>query len=169
LELLQVGPGQRALDIGCGDGAIAARLAARGVRVVAVDLAMAMAARAQRRGAVAVVADMCALPFRSRFEGVACVGSSEFVASLETLTSELAGSMQPGGELVLLFPRRNWLGWLLWLFHRRHGVRVHLRSRRAVVGALSAAGFEPPVLWRRRAAAWVCRTQLGPRAGGGAS
>lgn len=163
LDLAGAGAGERVLDVGCGDGAVAGRLAERGVWVVAVDLSLAMVRSARQRGAVPVVADMRALPFCPSFDGAACIGASEFVSSLEAVAAELAGSLRPGGWLVLLLPRRNWLGWGLWLYHRLHGVRIHLRSRDAVVRATSAAGLEPPSHWRRCAAAWVCRMRLGRR------
>lgn len=160
LGLIAAVPGARALDMGCGDGAVAGRLVERGVRVVAVDLALAMTRAARRRGAVAVVADMRALPFRPGFDCVACIGASEFVPRLEDAATAAAACLRPAGELVLLIPRCNWLGWALWLFHRLNGVRVHLRSRRAVSRALVAAGFDPPGAWQRCAAAWACRTRL---------
>jgi len=167
LELLQAGAGQSILDVGCGDGAVARRLTARGGWVVAVDLTLAMASMAHRRGIPAVAADMQDLPFRPRLEAIACIGSSEFVPCLDLATAEMAASLRPGGELVLLIPRRNWLGGALWVFHRLNGVRIFVRSRRAVARALAAAGFEPPVVWRRCAAAWVCHTRLGRPPGGG--
>lgn len=167
LELSQAGPNQRTLDVGCGDGAVASRLMARGGHVVAVDLTPAMALMAHRRGVPAVMADMQALPFRARFETIVCVGSSEFVPCLDVAAAEMAASLLPGGELVLLVPRRNWLGCALWIFHRFNGVRIFVRSRRAVARALAAVGFESTFVWRRCAAAWVCQARLGQPLGGG--
>jgi SAM-dependent methyltransferase len=160
LGLLAAGAGDRVLDVGCGDGAVAGLLVERGVWVVAADLTLAMAWAARRRGAAAVVADMRALPFRAGFDGVACVGASEFVPLLREAVAAFAGCLRPSGELVLLVPRRNWLGWALWLFHRINGVPVHLRSRLEVSRSLVAAGFEPPGAWQRCAAAWVGHTRL---------
>lgn len=160
LALTEAGPGRRILDVGCGDGEVAGLLIGRGAQVVAVDVALAMADAARRRGASAVRADMRALPLRSWFDEVMCVGSSEFVAELPGLAAGLAGCLRPGGSLILLFPRRNWFGWALWLYHRHGGVRIRLRSRAAVIGALTGAGFAPPERWRRCSGAWVCRARL---------
>lgn len=162
LELMAVVPGQRVLDVGCGDGAVAARLVKAGAWVVAVDLALPMAALARRRGALPVVADMSALPFRPDFERVACIGASEFAPSLDAVARELAGCLQPRGSAVLLLPRRNWLGLALWLYHRAHRVRIHLRSRAAVSASLVRAGLRAPEIWRRCAMAWVCRVGFDP-------
>ena len=65
LALTEAGPGRRILDVGCGDGEVAGLLIERGAQVVAVDIALAMADAAQRRGAWAVRGDMQALPLRS--------------------------------------------------------------------------------------------------------
>jgi 2-polyprenyl-3-methyl-5-hydroxy-6-metoxy-1,4-benzoquinol methylase len=37
LELLDPGPDERVLDLGCGDGALTEQLVARGARVIGVD------------------------------------------------------------------------------------------------------------------------------------
>ena len=160
LALTGARPGQWVLDVGCGDGEVAGLLLGRGAQVVAVDLALAMANAARRRGAYALRADMRALPLRATFNEVMCIGSSEFVADLPGLAVGLAWCLRPGGSLVLLFPRRNWFGWALWLYHRLGGVRIRLRSRTAVTRALAGAGFAPPERWRRSLGAWVCRARL---------
>lgn len=163
LELAEACRCSRTLDVGCGDGEVAGLLLERGARVVAVDLTVAMAGVARRRGAWAVQADMQALPLRRAFDEVTCIGSSEFVGDLPALAQGLAECLKPGGTLVLLFPRRNWFGCALWLYHRLNGVRIHLRSRAAVTRALRAAGYAAPERWRRCAGAWVCRARLAER------
>ena len=50
LDLLATKPGERILDLGCGDGALTARIAALGATVVAVDAAPDMVAAARARG-----------------------------------------------------------------------------------------------------------------------
>jgi 2-polyprenyl-3-methyl-5-hydroxy-6-metoxy-1,4-benzoquinol methylase len=50
--LLALRPGERVLDIGCGNGVMARRLATLGAEVVAVDFSMALLERARQRGQV---------------------------------------------------------------------------------------------------------------------
>ena len=57
IDLLDPGPGDRILDLGCGDGELTLRLAARGCRVIGVDRSAAFVAAARRRGVSAQVAD----------------------------------------------------------------------------------------------------------------
>src|ERR1700722_13177496 len=52
VELLEAQPGERILDLGCGDGVLTAKLVAMGCEVVAVD-----ASEAQIRGARAIGLD----------------------------------------------------------------------------------------------------------------
>jgi ubiquinone/menaquinone biosynthesis C-methylase UbiE len=53
--------GQRVLDVGCGTGALALRMAQRGARVKAIDVSAEMLALAERRAAEAGLADRIAL------------------------------------------------------------------------------------------------------------
>ena len=69
LELLQPQPGERILDLGCGDGALTEKLVALGAQVVGVDNSEEMIAAARRRGLDARIADAKALPFEDEFEG----------------------------------------------------------------------------------------------------
>ena len=57
IDLLDPVPGDRILDLGCGDGELTMGLAARGCRVIGVDRSAAFVAAARRRGVAARVAD----------------------------------------------------------------------------------------------------------------
>jgi trans-aconitate methyltransferase len=70
LDLLNSKPGERILDLGCGDGALTQKIAATGAHVVGVDSSADMVAAAQRRGLDVRVADAFALTFDSEFDAV---------------------------------------------------------------------------------------------------
>ena len=57
LELLQAQPGERILDLGCGDGVLTEKLIATGAQVVGVDGSADMVAAARQRGIDARVMD----------------------------------------------------------------------------------------------------------------
>lgn len=70
LDLLQPQPGERILDIGCGDGALTEKLVALGAQVIGVDSSEEMIAAARQRGLDARIADARALPFKNEFDAV---------------------------------------------------------------------------------------------------
>jgi SAM-dependent methyltransferase len=70
LDLLRPQPGERILDLGCGDGALTEKLVALGAQVVGVDNSEEMIAAARRRGLDARVADATGLIFENEFDAV---------------------------------------------------------------------------------------------------
>jgi len=75
-ELLSLEPGQEVLDLCCGHGRIANRLAMRGCRVTGLDATPLFLDRARRDAAAAgvpvdyVLGDMRDLPFTARFDAI---------------------------------------------------------------------------------------------------
>jgi trans-aconitate methyltransferase len=70
LDLLQPQPGERILDLGCGDGALTEKLVAMGAHVVGVDSSSDMIAAARQRGLDARLMDAREMIFENEFEAV---------------------------------------------------------------------------------------------------
>ncbi len=70
LDLLQPRPGERILDLGCGDGVLTQRLAETGAEVVGVDSSENMVAAARQRGLDTRVMDATKLTFDQEFDAV---------------------------------------------------------------------------------------------------
>lgn len=93
---------RRVLDIGCGPGRHASRIAVRtGARVVAADQSPRMVELAAERGLEAVVADIHELPFAAgEFDCVLAAWMLYHVRDLDRGLSEVARVLRPGGLFV---------------------------------------------------------------------
>ncbi len=102
------------LDLGCGNGAYAAALAARAsaTRVVGADLSPAMLYQARRLLGVHMPllrADATALPFRhGSFDIVFMSHVLLLVPDIERCVAEVARSLAPGGRLVATVGADGW-------------------------------------------------------------
>ncbi len=105
LAAIEVGPGDRVLDLACGTGDLAEQARARGARVIGVDFSRAMLRGARRRGIDAswIQGDGAALPLASRCASALTCGFAlrNFVA-LPEIFREAARVLAPGGRVALL-------------------------------------------------------------------
>src|SRR5437764_541135 len=70
VDLLNPQPGERILDLACGDGVLTEKIIARGAEVVGVDGSSDMVAAARKRGIDARVVDAYHLDFEVGFDAV---------------------------------------------------------------------------------------------------
>ena len=70
LDLLNPQPGERILDLGCGDGALTEKIIAKGADVIGVDASADMITAAKRRDIDARVVDAYQLNFEAEFDAV---------------------------------------------------------------------------------------------------
>jgi demethylmenaquinone methyltransferase/2-methoxy-6-polyprenyl-1,4-benzoquinol methylase len=106
-------PGARALDLATGTGDIAFALAARGARVVGLDITLRMIELARdkrtngaltfREEARFLVGDMLALPFASRSFDIVTTGYGlRNVPDLQAAIDEIGRVLAPGGQVLSL-------------------------------------------------------------------
>jgi SAM-dependent methyltransferase len=103
-EIFDAAPLGVALDAACGTGRHAARLAARGHRVIGVDSSPDMLARAQARvpGGDFRLGDLRRLPVPDdAVDVVVCALALTHIPALPPVMSEFARVLRPGGHLVL--------------------------------------------------------------------
>ena len=128
VEVLGLEPGDRVLDLACGSGEHAARLAKRGLEVVGVDIAPSLVAhcqeRAEQEGAATAhfqQGDMRELDYDGAFDAVLLLsGSFGFYhdETNEDVLARMARALRPGGQvlidvfdptrMVVRPPRRSW-------------------------------------------------------------
>lgn len=95
--------GERILDLGCGDGVLTARLAARGVRVVGIDASAEMVTAARDQGIDAHVMDATRLTFDAEFDAVFSNAVLHWIHDQDAVLSGVARALRPGGRFVAEF------------------------------------------------------------------
>ncbi|MFE0629482.1 class I SAM-dependent methyltransferase [Streptomyces sp. NPDC058864] len=142
LLLRKVPPGAlTALDVGCGTGRFARRLAARGLRVDAIDASPeALAAAGPAPGVTFRVADVTAVDLpKGHYDLITCLASLHHVP-FDTLTV-LRAALAPGGVIVVLgcYPERTPADWAVSLA----AVPVNAAARLVVAATDRIRGRDP--------------------------
>jgi 2-polyprenyl-6-hydroxyphenyl methylase/3-demethylubiquinone-9 3-methyltransferase len=149
-------PGTRVLDVGCGNGAVAGELLARGCRVTGIDLSeqgIAIARKAHPRGRFEVLAADEAMLERLGEPPFDLVISLEVVEHLYSPRPYARGcfsALRPGGVFLCSTPYHGYLKNLAlalaghWDTHANplwDGGHIKLWSRRTLWALLAEAGF----------------------------
>ena len=145
LALLAPRPGERVLDLGCGDGALTAEIAAAGCAVVGIDSAPQMVAAARRRGLDARKMDATALTFAGEFDAVFSNAVLHWVADIDAALAGVVRALKPGGRFVGEFGGHGNVAAI------RVALAAVLKARGRV--PVQAWFYPTPQQWRRRLAA----------------
>ena len=100
VELLDPQPGERILDLGCGDGVLTEKIGAIGATVVAVDAAPDMVAAAKARGLDARVIPGQSLAFEGEFDAVFSNAALHWMRPQEAVLDGVRRALKPGARFV---------------------------------------------------------------------
>ena len=100
LDLLDPQPGERILDIGCGEGALTEKIAERGARVVGIDNSPEMIAAAQARGLDARLIDVAAMGFDREFDAAFSNATLHWVLAKDEAARSIWFALKPGGRFA---------------------------------------------------------------------
>jgi demethylmenaquinone methyltransferase / 2-methoxy-6-polyprenyl-1,4-benzoquinol methylase len=125
VDLAQVGPGSRALDVATGTGDLAIELRARGAEVIGLDFSERMLelAREKAPGIEFVQGNALELPYpAASFDAVTVGFGARNLSDLDRGLAELARVTRLGGRVVILeitSPQRPPLSWFFRLWFDR--------------------------------------------------
>ena len=150
VDLLAPEPGERILDLGCGDGVLTEALAAMGCRVVGVDSSSEQIEAARGRGVDARVMEGERLTFDAEFDAVFSNAALHWMKRADDVIDGVWRALVPGGRFVAECGGKGNIATieavLLAALHRRglDGMRVYpwyYPSTEEYRGRLTARGF----------------------------
>jgi len=103
VELLAPRAGERILDLGCGDGALTAKLAAMGCHVIGVDASPAQIEAAHKLGLEAHAMDAENLPFDQEFDAVFSNAALHWMRNPDKVIAGVHQALKPNGRFVAEF------------------------------------------------------------------
>jgi SAM-dependent methyltransferase len=103
LALLAPRPGERILDLGCGDGVLTAKLAEVGCEVIGVDASPAQIDAAKELGINVLVMNGERLSFDSEFDAVFSNAALHWMRDPDRVIAGVWRALKPGGRFVAEF------------------------------------------------------------------
>lgn len=102
-DLLDPRPGERILDLGCGEGSLTEKIAEAGAIVVGVDASADFVAAARARGLDARLGDGEALAFHREFDAVFSNAAMHWMLRPDQVIEGVRRALKPGGRFVAEF------------------------------------------------------------------
>ncbi|MCH8615100.1 methyltransferase domain-containing protein [Sphingomonas sp. SM33] len=129
LDLLDPQPGERILDVGCGDGALTHKIIERGAEVIGVDNSPELVAAARAIGIEVLEMDAADMTFAAEFDAAFTNAALHWMLDKERVARATFQALKPGGR-----------------FAGEMGGEGNLRRLREALDAeLVARGYPPPL------------------------
>lgn len=129
LDLLGPQPGERILDVGCGEGTLTKKIVERGATVLGIDNSSEMIAAARASGIDALLLDAADMQFFSEFDAAFSNATLHWVLEKEQAGRTIYRALKPGGR-----------------FAGEMGGEGNLsKLREALDNELIIRGYQPPV------------------------
>ena len=100
LDLLDPQPGERILDVGCGEGSLTAKIAERGATVLGIDNSPDMIAAARSRGVDALLLDAANMQFFAEFDAAFSNATLHWVLAKEQAARAIFRALKPGARFA---------------------------------------------------------------------
>jgi SAM-dependent methyltransferase len=129
LDLLDPRPGERILDVGCGDGVLTKKIAARGASVTGIDNSLDMIRAAHANGVDALVVDSADMHFDRDFDAAFSNAALHWMLDKEAVARGVFRALKAGGRFA----------------GEMGGERNLKKLREALDEELVIRGYAPPV------------------------
>jgi SAM-dependent methyltransferase len=100
LDLLDPEPGERILDVGCGEGTLTKKIVERGATVLGIDNSPEMIAAARTNGIDAVLLDVADMTFSGEFDAVFSNATLHWVLEKEQAARAIFRALRSGGRFA---------------------------------------------------------------------
>ena len=100
LDLLDPKPGERILDVGCGEGALTKKIVERGVTVVGIDNSDSMVAAAVAAGLDAHLVSADGMAFDAEFDAAFSNAALHWMLAKERVAAAIFRALRPGGRFA---------------------------------------------------------------------
>jgi SAM-dependent methyltransferase len=100
LDLLDPRPGERILDVGCGEGTLTKKIVERGATVLGIDNSPEMIAAARANGIEALLLDAAGMQFFAEFDAVFSNATLHWVLEKERAARAIFRALKPGGRFA---------------------------------------------------------------------
>jgi SAM-dependent methyltransferase len=100
LDLLDPQPGERILDVGCGEGTLTRKIIERGASVLGIDNSPEMIAAARAAGIDAVLMDAADMPFSAEYDAAFSNATLHWVLEREQAARAIFRALKPGGRFA---------------------------------------------------------------------
>jgi len=100
LDLLDPQPGERILDVGCGEGTLTEKIVERGATVLGIDNSAEMIAAARAKDIDAMLMDAADIPFTSEFDAAFSNATLHWVLEKDQAARAIFRALKPGGRFA---------------------------------------------------------------------
>ncbi len=141
-NLLKPQKGENILDAGCGSGFYSLPMLKLGCKVYGIDLSPKMVKFSKNLGINTEVADVENFNLNKKFDKILSCGVLEFCKDYRLVFKNFNKHLKDNGEVVILFPKISFFGFLYKIYHLSHGVNITLTGLNKIKKIIKETGFE---------------------------